>query len=173
MRKGFTLVELLIAIFILQMSLMAFLSVNQSTSSKSMGAYYKFMAFSLGKEVIDYCQGMGYEWAASYIDAAAANSPFPLSSCDNGNWHNVTDYFIFSKNLKNETIDVNDAYFSECNVFERRIEFKKLNIPELSGRVFKGIRVTVQLRLQAKSRAVKFLGSEPMTFSTTVMEVVP
>ncbi len=171
-KKAFTLVELLIAIFILQLSLMAFFTVNQSTSSRGMEAYYKFMAYSLGKEVIDFSQGMGYRWAKAHLDSKESK-PFPLSDCSSGPWHKVTDHLIFSKNLNDEDVDVNDAYFSECKSFERRIEFKEIKADQPDGKSVNGILITAQLRIQKGSRAAKYLKNEVMNFSTTVLELIP
>lgn len=165
--NGFTLVELLIGLVILLLSLMAFFTVNQSTSSRSMGAYYKYMAFSLGREVIDYSQGMGYKWAVAHMKSTS-KEPFPLSKDGVSGWHNISDYFIFSKNITGASIDLNDAYFAECEMFERKIEFKEVN----KGK-YKGIRIIVQLRMKKGSRVARFLSNKALTFSSTIMEQRP
>jgi prepilin-type N-terminal cleavage/methylation domain-containing protein len=170
MKKGFTLVELLIAIFILQISLLAFFSFNQSSNNQSMNAYYKFMAFSLAKETIDYCHGMGYDWAIRHLESNSTR-PFPLSNTENGEWHSIKDYYLFSKNIHNEQIDVNDAYISESVSFKRRVELKKIASPRDDGRAYDAVLVTVQLKPDPKSRAAQFLGNEIISFSSTIMEI--
>lgn len=161
MRKGFSFIELLIGIIILLLSLMTFFTVNQATSSKSMTSYYKFMANSIGSEVIDFCQGMGYHWAKQHL-GSGASTPFPLSS-----WHRVSDHNIFSKNIRNEDINLDDSYFSESKYFERKIELQEITTP------FNAIKVVVQLRMKRGSKAAKFLNNETLNFSSVILEQKP
>lgn len=168
--NGFTLIELLISLVILLLALMAFFTVNQATSSRSMGAYYKYMAFSLGKEVIDYSHGMGYKWAVLHKNSTRTK-PFPLSKDGISGWHSISDNFIFSKNFKGTTIDQNDAYFAECEMFERKIEFKEVKIVKKD--TYRGMRVIVELRMKKGSRVAKFMRQNSLTFSSTIMEQKP
>jgi prepilin-type N-terminal cleavage/methylation domain-containing protein len=168
-RKGFSLVELMIAITILLISLLTFFMVNQSTSSRSMESYYKYMAYSLGNEVINYCQGMGYQWAKAHKDTAGATKPFPLND-----WHKVVDNLIFTEGEDGEELLLTDTYFSECNIFERKVEFKEVKIPATNGsRFFNGIRVIVNLRMKSNRKISNFLKSGAVKFASTIMEVKP
>ena len=51
--SGFSFIEVLIGMVILQIALLSFFLINQSSSSQSMDAYYEFLANSLGNEVIE------------------------------------------------------------------------------------------------------------------------
>ena len=106
---AFSFVEVLIGMVILQIALLSFFLINQSSSSQSMDAYYEFLAASLGSEVVEFTQGMGYEWADKFI---AKPDIFPLDT-----WHGVLEKPIFAAT----------SYFRECDSFERMISMKKVS----------------------------------------------
>jgi hypothetical protein len=145
-RRGFSLVEILIGSIILQIALLSFFLINQASNSQSMDAYYEFLGCSLGKEVLELCQGMEYEWAKSYKDK---QDLFPLST-----WHGVLDKPIFDKT----------TYFRECGAFERKISFTPV------AKDGNGILVTVDIRVKEEGKVKTWLSRNKLSFSTIVME---
>lgn len=145
-RKGFSLVEVLIGLVIMQIALLSFFMINESSNSKSMDAYYEFLAHSLGKELIEFTQGMGYEWAEKF---SKTPDLFPLDT-----WHGVLEKPIFS----------DTSYFREADSFERRVNFKKV---EKAG---KGFLITVDIRVKEKGRASAWLSRNFISYTTIVME---
>ncbi len=145
-RRGFSFVEVLIGMVILQIALLSFFLINQSSSSQSMDAYYEFLANSLGSEVIEFTQGMGYSWAEKYI---AKPDLFPL-----GTWHGVLEKPIFAAS----------SYFRECDSFERMISMAKVSS---AGN---GVLVSVQVRVKSNNKVKSWLSRGNLAFSTIVME---
>lgn len=148
-RKGFSLVEVLIGLVIMQIALLSFFMINESSNSKSMDAYYEFLAHSLGKEIIEFTHGMGYEWAEKF---SANPDLFPLDT-----WHGILEKPIFPAAPA-------DSYFREVESFERRVNFKKV---EKSG---KGFLITVDIRVKEKGRARAWLSRNFISYTTIVME---
>ncbi len=145
-RRGFSFIEVLIGMVILQIALLSFFLINQSSSSQSMDAYYEFLANSLGNEVIEFVQGMGYEWAVKYLDKPDL---FPL-----GEWHGVLEKPIFAAT----------SYFRECDSFERLINMQKVSS---SG---DGILVNIEIRVKSGNKVKSWLSRGELAFSTIVME---
>lgn len=145
-RKGFSLVEVLIGLVIMQIALLSFFAINESSNSKSMDAYYEFLAHSLGKELIEFTQGMGYGWANKYITKPDL---FPLDE-----WHGVLEKPIFS----------DSTYFREASSFERRVRLEKV------GDSGEGVLVTVDIRVKGRNKASTWLSRNFISYTTIVME---
>ena len=60
-RKAFTLVEIMIAMFLMMVVMLSLFMLNQSSTKSSMDAYYEMLAFSLAREPIEVFRGFGYE----------------------------------------------------------------------------------------------------------------
>ena len=145
-RKGFSLVEVLIGLVIMQIALLSFFLINESSNTQSMDAYYEFLAHSLGKETVEFSQGMGYSWAKKYITKPDI---FPLDS-----WHGVLEKPIFS----------DTSYFREADSFERRVNFKEVS------KGGEGILVTVDIRVKPNNKASAWLTRDFISYTTIVME---
>ncbi len=145
-KKAFSLVEVLIGLVIMQIALLSFFLINESTNSQSMDAYYEFLAHSLSKEVIEFTHGMGYEWGCKYIDNPDL---FPLDE-----WHSILENPIFSE----------ASYFRETDSFERKVSLSKVS---KSG---EGILVEVAVRVKENNRASNWLSRNMVSHSTIVME---
>jgi prepilin-type N-terminal cleavage/methylation domain-containing protein len=145
-RKGFSLIEVLIGLLIMQIALLSFFLINESSNTQSMDAYYEFLAHSLGKEIVEFSQGMGYEWAKTYIDKPDL---FPLDE-----WHGILASPVFSET----------SYFREADSFERRVSFQKVS---KSG---EGILIKVDIRVKDSNRASAWLTRDSISYSTIVME---
>jgi prepilin-type N-terminal cleavage/methylation domain-containing protein len=145
-KKGFSMIEVLIGLVIMQIALLSFFLINQSSNSQSMDAYYEFLAHSLAKEIVEFSQGMGYEWACKYIDKPDI---FPLNE-----WHKVLEYPIFSE----------ASYFKESDSFERRISFQKVS---KSGN---GILINIDIRVKDNNKASAWFSRNQISYSTILME---
>ncbi len=145
-KRGVSFVEVLIGMVILQIALLSFFLINQSSSSQSMDAYYEFLGNTLGNELIEFSQGMGYEWAKKFMKAPDL---FPLDT-----WHGVLEKPIFSST----------SYFRECDSFERLVSMR-----ELSGDAG-GILVSVGIRVKSNNKVKSWLSRSQLEFSTIVME---
>ena len=144
--KGFSMVEIIIALVVMQFALLSFFMINHSSNAKTMDAYYEYLSESLGEEVIDLCHGMGYKWAIKYIKHPDI---FPLNK-----WHSCVAKPIFDK----------DSYFKECGAFERYVTFTPKTVGGNS------ILITVKLRVVKNSHAKSWLSRDGLTFSTLLVE---
>lgn len=147
-RKAFSMIEILIAIVVMSVALLSFFIINQSSNSKSMDAYYEFLGESLGSETIDFCRGMGYNWAMKYL---VKPDIFPLNK-----WHNCLEYPIFGKT----------TYFRECGSFERKVNFSKVKLANEEG-----IFVTVEIRTKEDTKVKSWLSRNKLYFSTMIEKV--
>ena len=145
-RRGFSLIETLIGMVIMAVALLSYFLINQASSSQSMDAYYEFLGQTLGNETIEFCQGMGFDWAGKYLQNPDL---FPL-----GEWHGVIDRPIFSKT----------SYFRECDSFERLV-----NMSKVSGGG-EGILVTVGIRVKSGNKVRAWMSRSQLEFATIVME---
>jgi hypothetical protein len=145
-KKAFSLIEVLIGLVIMQIALLSFFLINESSNSQSMDAYYEFLAHSLSKEIIEFTQGMGYEWGSKYIDNPDL---FPLDE-----WHSILENPIFSE----------ASYFRETDSFERKVSLSKVS---KSG---EGILVEVAVRVKENNRVSNWLSRNMVSHSTIVME---
>lgn len=60
-RKAFTLIEIMIAMFMMAIVILGYYALNQTSSKSSMDAYYEMLCFSLAREPIEIFRGMGFE----------------------------------------------------------------------------------------------------------------
>jgi prepilin-type N-terminal cleavage/methylation domain-containing protein len=78
--RGFSLVEVLVATFVLAVALLGLLMLNQASGRGAMDAQFELLAFSLAQEPIEVFQNMGFRWvdevAAGRISAPA---DYPLA----------------------------------------------------------------------------------------------
>ena len=128
-------------------ALLSFFSINQSSNRQSMNSYYQFLGESLGSEVIEFCHGMGYNWAIKYM---GKHDVFPLNK-----WHNCLAYPIFNKT----------GYFRECGSFERKVTFTKVSD---SSSDENAVLVIVKIRTKQNTKAKSWLNSKTLYFSTLI-----
>ena len=67
-RRAFTLVEIIIAMFLMMIVMLSFFMLNQSSTKSSMDAYYEMLAFSLAREPIEVFRGFGYDVVKGIYD---------------------------------------------------------------------------------------------------------
>ena len=59
--RGFSLIELLLAMIFLSLVMLSIMWLNSSSSRSSMDAYYEFMAIQLALEPIEVFRTFGYD----------------------------------------------------------------------------------------------------------------
>ena len=150
---AFSMIEVLIAIFVMSVALLSFFSINQSSNSKSMDSYYEFLAGSLGEETINFCRGMGADWAIGYMKLPKNKQDiFPL-----GRWCNCKD----------KPICKGCYYFRECSSFERKVVFKPV---KKDGET--GVLVNVLIRTVKNKKARSWLSRDSIAFSTLLEKAI-
>ncbi len=146
-RRGFTLVELLLAAFFLSCALLSLIWMNASSSRSSMDAYYKFQAVQLALEPIEVFRSFGYEWLTDYAGHQLAQ--FPVG----------------------KRVDITDPAFgglqhpAECGMFQREI-----TLTPVTGGGLRAIRVTVRVTPRHQSRARTFLLRNDIVMESLVLE---
>ncbi len=60
-RKAFTLVEIMIAMFLMMVVILSIFMLNQKANESSMDSYYEMLCFSLAREPIEVLRSFGYE----------------------------------------------------------------------------------------------------------------
>ncbi len=60
-RKAFTLVEIMIAMFLMTIVILSVFMLNQNAEKNSMDAYYEMLCFSLAREPIEVFRAFGYK----------------------------------------------------------------------------------------------------------------
>ena len=90
--RGFSLIEILIAIFLLATVLLSLLWMNRYSHISSMDAYYEGIAIGAAQEPLEIFRGMGYEWLELYQKGQAdLNKSAALTACPPGVWFNLAD----------------------------------------------------------------------------------
>ena len=67
-RKAFTLVEIMIAMFLMMIVILSIFMLNQKANESSMDSYYEMLCFSLAREPIEVLRAFGYESVIKFID---------------------------------------------------------------------------------------------------------
>ena len=62
-KRGFSLVEILMAMIFLGSAILGLVMVNSSSNRGAMDAYYEFMAYSLAQEAVEIYRGLGFAYA--------------------------------------------------------------------------------------------------------------
>ena len=80
-RKAFTLVEILIAMFLMSVVILSIFLLNQSANKSSMDAYYEMLCFSLAREPIEVFRGFGYKTMEDIVkDPSLAPKFYPVNA---------------------------------------------------------------------------------------------
>ncbi len=88
-RRGFSLVEILIAAFIMASLLVGLFKLTSSAQRTSMNAYFNFLGSQVAREPIEILRGFGYHWAAGYLKHIPAE-PYNFHL---GEWVNMSTLF--------------------------------------------------------------------------------
>ena len=118
-RKAFTLVEIMIAMFLMTIVILSVFMLNQNAEKNSMDAYYEMLCFSLAREPIEVFRAFGYN---KVLKISKHHELAPLV------YRNALDDFAEIEN-KNDEDDVNYPfdYPNEVTNFQRYIELNTDN----------------------------------------------
>ena len=147
---AFSFVEVLIGMVILQIALLSFFLINQSSSSQSMDAYYEFLAFSLAREPIEIFRGFGYD----YLKMIADGNVSPPA------WYPVGAFKDIDFDLMSDM-----QYPAEARLFQRQIELTPVNSGKLNG-----MRIRVTVAAKGQSRVEVWMSRKSVTLESLVME---
>lgn len=90
--RGFSLIEILIAVFLLAVVLLSLLWMNRYSHVSSMDAYYEGIAMSAAREPLEIFRGMGFAWLEIYQRGEAdLTKSSVLKACPPGTWFKLAD----------------------------------------------------------------------------------
>lgn len=130
--KAFTLIEIMIAMFMMTIVILGYFILNQSSNKSSMDAYYEMLCFSLAREPIEVFRGFGYETVSKIY-----NGEIPVPSP----YDKLNEYvdIAFDQNLDFQ-------YPAEAEYFQRKISLKPLGNKN-------GFLITVNVDRKGKTKA--------------------
>jgi prepilin-type N-terminal cleavage/methylation domain-containing protein len=102
--RGLTLLEVVIAVFILSFAVSGILLMQSSSQRGTLDVYYEFLAVSLAKEPLEYYRGRGFRWLKKNFQKQ----------------HESNDQFVLGK-VYSFFGDGSD-YPCEAGLFQRKIE---------------------------------------------------
>ncbi|MBF0498495.1 MAG: prepilin-type N-terminal cleavage/methylation domain-containing protein [Candidatus Riflebacteria bacterium] len=143
LHNGFTMIEVLIALFVLAVALLSLMSLNSSSNRGAMDAYFELIGMQLAQEPIEIFQAFGYEWVEAYRD-------------------NLTDYPISQW----KDIPVSPLRPVEATLFQRRIELEQ--IQNDNGVSFYKIRVLVAPK--GENRVKNWLSRAEISMEAMIVE---
>lgn len=156
--KGFTLLEILIAMAFMTVAMLGMFSMNQMSNRGSMDAYYEFLAFSLAREPIEVYRNFGYDYLKSLTTGHTALKFYPIGKRSIKQDVGVPGYLI--------------DYPAEAAMFDREIILKPITI--LSGaKDINAIKITVIVstaNLDGKSKAQAWLSRQQVKLESIVVE---
>ncbi len=148
-RRGFTLIEILIAIVFLSIALLAMLWMNQASNKGAMDAYYEFLGFSLAQEPIEVFRGLGFDWAENYLNDRIPELPdYPLD------WKEVRDLTFAQA-----------QHPAEAVFFKRHIALEPV---EKGG--LRALRITVTVSPAEKNRVMAWLSRDDIKLESLIVE---
>ena len=149
-RKAFTLVEILIAMFLMAVVILSMFTLNQTANKSSMDAYYEMLCFSLAREPIEVFRGFGYD-GVSLI-------------CEN---HNLFDRFPVGG--EEEYFDIQPdpiLYPAEADNFKRSIVLEKGK----TGSGINYIKIRVSVAPKGSSKAETWLRKDVVSLESVIVE---
>ncbi|NLI74944.1 MAG: prepilin-type N-terminal cleavage/methylation domain-containing protein [Candidatus Riflebacteria bacterium] len=152
-RRGFSLIEVLIACFLLAVVLLSLLWMNRHSHLSSMDAYYEGIAMSVAREPLEIFRGMGYAWLDLYRQGKADLSGSPvLQACPHGSWYNIADA-------------EEGLYPSEACDLKRLI-----TVAPADADGMKGFQITVDVAPAQQTRVDTWLSRDVVTLKSFVSE---
>lgn len=139
-QRAFSLIEVMVAAFILAVAVLSVMMVSQYSNRGSMDAYYEFMALTLAKEPVEIFRALGYDWLAKH--AENPHPEYPLGEAE-----------IAGDGIKRPV---------EASAFMRKIEMK-ISPAE------KAAHLTVTVFPVGQSRAQAWLSRKSVTIETLII----
>ncbi|MBF0407307.1 MAG: hypothetical protein HQM10_08135 [Candidatus Riflebacteria bacterium] len=165
-KSALTMIEILIAMFILGLTLLSFLRVTQSSRQGAMDAYYEFLAQSLASEALEVFRGMGYKWLTNCMNGTGAIKEFPAD----GQFHDVEDINLAgTSNISGgsnipSTVKLDRP--AEASLFQRSIELKPVG-------GINAVKIEVRIRPKTMSNVAVWLSRSEIKMSALVFEIKP
>ncbi len=148
-RPGFSLLEVLIACFLLALALLQLLWMNRYSNEWAMDAYYRAMATSLAREPIVIFRGFGARWLRDYEK------------------HQLPQYPLGWSPIREADGDLS-MHPAESGVFQRNISLTNL---EQAGS--RGVRVTVTVVPEGGTRVMRWLRRDQLVLEALIPEGMP
>lgn len=146
---AFTLVEIMLAMFMLAIVILGLFTLNQSSSKSSMDAYYQMLAYSLAREPIEIFRGFGFD-IVNKIEKKEIAVPAP--------YNKIGEYVEIKFDPKVELQYPNDAEY-----FQRRIDLEPINNN-------KGILITVSVARKGATKAELWMRNKTIVLKSIIME---
>jgi type II secretory pathway pseudopilin PulG len=148
-RNAFTLVEIMMAMFMMAIVILGLFTLNQSSSKSSMDAYYQMLAYSLAREPIEVFRGFGFDVVNKFYKKEI---PVPAP------YNIIGEYVDIYFNPKVELQYPNDAEF-----FQRRIDLKPID----GGKAFL---ITVSVSRKGSTKAELWMRNKNIVLKSIIME---
>ncbi len=158
MRKGFTLLEVLIAMVFMTVAMLGMFSMNQMSNRGSMDAYYEFLAFSLAREPIEVYRNFGYDYLLSLTTGHSPLKFYPIGKTSLKQFVGIPGYEL--------------DYPAEAAMFDREIILRPININS-DGATINAIKITVLVslaNLEGKSRAQAWMSRQEVKLESIIVE---
>ena len=149
--RGFSLVEVMIALLFLSLSIFAILELKRHSNLVTTNAYLGFLATQLAHEPIEVFRGFGYRWLEEYEK------------------HPLEQYPIHQKHDLGSLANA-DEYPNQARDFERYIALTHEETPLPNGKIVKAFRVSVSVSPKKKSWAESWLTRSEITLESLIVE---
>lgn len=154
-KKAFTLVEIIIAMFLMMIVILSLFMLNQNANKSSMDSYYEMLCFSLAREPIEVFRGFGYKTVCA-IMSDSSNVPLAYRNSIN----KYADIVVGDTNEK----DYPFPYPEEASNFKRCIELKQISKDGVNY-----INIVVKIAPIGTSKAENWL-RKVVTLESNIME---
>lgn len=152
-RRAFSLIEILIACFLLAVVLLSLLWMNRHSHLSSMDAYYEGIAMSVAREPLEIFRGMGYAWLDLYRQGKADLTESPLlKAFPHGEWFDLAEAEP-------------GLYPAEACDLKRRIM-----VTPADAEGIKGFAITVEIAPSRQTRVDTWLSRDFVTLKSYVTE---
>lgn len=148
-RRGFSMVEILVAMLFLSVVILSYLVINQQANRGAMDAYYELLAFLLAREPIEVFRSFGFRNLKMMSDLGGSPIPiYPLNT-----WAAIQGTGVMQ-------------HPTEAEHFERRISLS--TVPSVGG--IQAVKVKVEVRAIGQSRVQAWLSRQTIVLETLVVE---
>ena len=146
-KRAFTIVELVVAMFVMSFALLSMLWMTSYSNRGSMDTYYEFLAFSLAKEPVEVFRAFGYKWLCDY-----SNHPILKYQIGVG-WQEISD----------ETGGIQHPF--DAALFERAITISDASYSGVGAK-----KIVVKVRPKKLSRVDAWLSRDEVSLEALIVE---
>jgi type II secretory pathway pseudopilin PulG len=155
-QKAFTLVEIIIAMFLMMVVILSLFMLNQNANKSSMDSYYEMLCFSLAREPIEVFRGFGYKTVLNIINDSS-NVPLAYRN-------SINKYADIVVDPNGGEKDYPFLYPVEASNFKRCIELKPMSKNGINY-----INIVVKIAPIGTSKAENWL-RKVVTLESNIME---